>query len=241
MRHGLPNRRVVLIGAAALSCQLDMRWRRTNDIDLTAVGDPAELAMELATLGWVRDSRLEYRWTSPNGIRVDVLPATFELLAERRLVFAETGQVMNLTGFDLAFDHVRKLEVEPGCFVDVATIPVVVILKMAAWLDRPSDRERDLEDVAHVLDEYLSSDDLRRWSDEMIDADVQYEEQSAFALGRDIAAIAREDHGALIETFLRVVGDESRPSFARFARCFPGADREATCRRRLEAVRSGRG
>ncbi len=34
-----PEERIVLIGAAALGCFLDMRWRQTYDLDLS-VGTP---------------------------------------------------------------------------------------------------------------------------------------------------------------------------------------------------------
>ena len=74
LRKALPDTRTVLVGAAALACQMDMAWRKTNDLDLTVVADEAELAAELRGLGWTRHERFEQRWASPQGVIVDAPP-----------------------------------------------------------------------------------------------------------------------------------------------------------------------
>jgi len=123
--------------------------------------------------------------------------------------------------------------------VDVATIPVVVVLKMAAWLDRPSERDRDLEDLAHVFKEYLKADDLRRWEDELIETGLAYDDQSAFALGRDVGIIVAAVHRRLIDRFLAAVVDDASAAHAHFARCFATADSSAKLSAQLRAFGLG--
>jgi len=239
LRKGLYDVRVVLVGAAALACQMDMRWRTTKDLDLTVVAEEADLAERLRGLNWHRHPRYEQRWTSKQGIIVDALPAAPASLAEGKLVFTESGHVMSLVGFDLALAHVLVLPLDGTTNLDVATVPVIAVLKMASWLDRPAERERDLDDLAHILDDYLEPDDLRRWEDDLIESGLSHEDQSAFALGQDVARIAAQAHHETIERFLAAVSDEASAHDALFARCFGGGDATEVLANRLRAFRSG--
>jgi predicted nucleotidyltransferase len=239
LRHAWPERRIVLIGASALACQIEMRWRPTNDLDLTVVAEQDQLAVDLNGLGWERDKHLEHRWTSPHGVLVDALPASRADISAGKLTFAESGHVMNLAGFDLAFKHDVSVSLDTNHHVEVAIIPVVVVLKMAAWLDRPSERDRDLEDLAHVFKEYLKADDLRRWEDELIETGLAYDEQSAFALGRDVGVIVANVHRRLIDRFLAAVADESSAAHAHFARYFAYEDSSTKFSAQLRAFRQG--
>jgi hypothetical protein len=51
---------IVLIGASALGCFLDMRWRQTYDPDLSVSISVEEYASDLKKLrGWIPDSHFE--------------------------------------------------------------------------------------------------------------------------------------------------------------------------------------
>ncbi len=239
LRKGLPEVRTVLVGAAALACQMDMRWRKTNDLDLTVVAEESDLANRLRGLGWKRHERFEQRWTSKQGVVVDALPAAPANLAEGKLVFAESGHVMSLVGFDLALAHVTVLPLDGTTDLEVATVPVIAVLKMTAWLDRPAERERDLQDIAHILDDYLEPDDLRRWDDALIDSGLPHEDQSAFALGLDIARIVGPAHISVIDAFVAAVSDEASSSNAVFARSFGTSDGTAVVAARILAFLAG--
>jgi len=123
LRRAWPDRKIVLIGASALACWLEMKWRRTNDLDLTVVADQAELAAELGDLAWKRDTRFEQRWTSPQDVIVDILPASAADIAKGRLIFAVSGHVMNLTAFDLAFARSATLNLDERAAIEIATDP----------------------------------------------------------------------------------------------------------------------
>ena len=239
LRKGLPDVRTVLVGAAALACQMDMRWRKTNDLDLTVVAEEADLANKLRALGWERHERYEQRWTSVQGVVVDALPAAPASLAVGKLVFTESGQVMSLVGFDLALAHYAVVPLDETTGLEVATVPVIAVLKMTAWLDRPAERERDLQDIAHILEDYLEPDDLRRWDDALIEAGLSHEDQSAFALGEDIARIAGPAHLTVIDAFVAAVSDEASSSNAMFAANFKKQDGTAVVAARLQAFTMG--
>jgi predicted nucleotidyltransferase len=238
---GLPGRRIVLIGAAALACHMEMRWRRTNDLDLTVFAEQAELESDLRKLGWIRHEQTEHRWTSKEGVLVDVLPVTAANVAEGKRAFAETGHVMSLVGFDLVLSRFVQVPLNRSVLLDVATVPVIAVLKMAAWLDRPSERQHDLEDLAHVLDDYLESDDVRRWDDDLVDARLPHEDQSAFALGKEVARVAAPSHVELVERFLAAVSDETSAANVQLARCFNAVDQHEALVGRLGAFRLGFG
>jgi hypothetical protein len=66
---------------------------------------------------------------------------------------------MDLAGLRLAFDHALSVEIEPGFTVRVAPREVVAVLKMAAYMDRPHDRERERAIVRKFTALVRSEDD----------------------------------------------------------------------------------
>jgi predicted nucleotidyltransferase len=236
-----PARQLVLIGAVGLGVHLPMTWRRTGDLDLTVVADAATVAVDLQSLGFERHPKLEQRWRVPGTrVRIDVLPASKAELDSGHMVFAEGGHVMNLAGFDLAFRHTHALSLDIDTSIAVATVPVIAVLKMAAWLDRPDERGRDLEDLGHILADYLAADDMRRWDDPRLAEVPDFEHQPALALGLDIAEIAELTHRQLVESFLEAIDQPDSIAFERIARASSlGADPQRAFRLRLDAFRAG--
>lgn len=240
LRRKRPERRIVLIGAMALGCHIEMRWRRTNDLDLTLVAEPGEVEADLRDMRWQHDERVEQRWVAPAGVLVDVLPVGATSLAAGELTFSATGKVMNLAGFDLALRTCTQIQLEPDLALDVATVAVVAILKMAAWLDRPYERDRDLADLTWTLVEYLGDTDPRRFEDDLVHAGLPFDDQSAFALGQDVGRIAEQSHLELVERFLAAVERDDAPGHWAFVACFrDSSDPGARLESRLKAFRLG--
>jgi predicted nucleotidyltransferase len=150
---------------------------------------------------------------------------------------------MSLVGLDLALVHVMVVPLDGTADLDVATVPVIAVLKMASWLDRPAERERDLDDLAHILDDYLEPDDLRRWDDDLIESGLPHEDQSAFALGQDIARIVLAPHLTVIDSFLAAVSGLSRSRDPGSSLCVPvhgdGWSRVMASLRQVEAGKRG--
>jgi predicted nucleotidyltransferase len=119
----------------------------------------------------------------------DLLPVGQEELAKKELVWPD-GTVMGVDGFELLFDSALPT-VAGSARIHVAPVPVIALLKMVAWLDRPADRQRDLDDLSELMKSYLDErvdDDFDRLV-ELGLGDIGH----ARALGEDIAKLARLD------------------------------------------------
>jgi len=179
LRGSWAEEKFVVIGATAIGCHLDFRWRKTRDLDLSIAAGIEECRKALERIpGWIRHERIEHEWTAPGNVRVDVIPANRTALESGRIDWPG-GSTMSAVGLRAAFaDNVRR-EVGDGLFVRVASATAITILKMAASLDR-SDRDRDLSDLAYLMQDIVGVDDAERWSDPVLDRDLDYESVSSF-------------------------------------------------------------
>lgn len=238
-----PEEKFVVIGATAIGCHIDFAWRQTRDLDLTIAADIEECRAALEPLpGWTRHERLEHEWIAPGGVRVDVVPASSGALDSGRIEWP-SGRTMSAVGLRSAFADSIPLDVGEGTFVRVASASAITILKMAASLDRP-ERERDVTDLAHLMERIVGDDDPERWSDSVIDLELDYDLVSPFVLGRRVAAIANEKEKELVERFLARLDDPSdrSASLARMSRMGPVAWRDSDAAlARLNAFRRGFG
>jgi predicted nucleotidyltransferase len=204
-----PPERFVLIGASALGCFLDMRWRGTADLDLTLAASLEEYLDQTMAPGWIRDPGMEQRWYSPGGEIVDIIPAGPELLRKGEVQWPRTGHRMSLLSLRLAFERGVPVTVAPDLTVMIAPIPVLTVLKIAAYRDRPAERERDLADLAYILTEYEPED---RFADDVINLGMSYDEVGPFLLARTIAAMVNDAERAQVNRFAREASDEDDPS-----------------------------
>lgn len=215
--------RFVLIGASAVGCFMDMRWRETRDLDLALAVMVSRYPAGLeAEPGWFRHPTLVQRWIAPGEVYVDVIPAGDEQPGTPVLRWPESGFQMNLTGMHLAFELCVAIEAAPGLTIRVAPLEVLVLLKMVGYLDRPSERERDLADIAYILDAYLADADERRYGDEILDLGLEYDEVSPFLLGKRLAAIVNEPEREAVLRFIGLLKQAGDPT-ATQARMLVGA------------------
>ncbi|MFO0680502.1 MAG: nucleotidyl transferase AbiEii/AbiGii toxin family protein [Sandaracinus sp.] len=231
------------MGAAALGHHIPLS-RVTRDVDLALVVAPQEISGLLSSLGWRRDERLTHRWYGAAGFRADVLPATPELVTTGSVQLDRGEKVMSLVGFDLALAHAATIVLDgTDADVKVASLPSLVLLKIVAWHDRPSERTKDLGDIALALINALSEDDDRRWDrDDPIGASgVQFDEQSPYFVGLELGRIASEPH--LIETrrFIDTMMETDTAAAAAMARAadIRGEDPDELMRRYVNAFALG--
>jgi len=214
----------VLVGASALGCFLDLRWRKTLDLDLSVLIPMADYPAGLETLpGWRQDPRLEQRWHAPGEVAVDFVPIGGSDADDTEIVWPKSGFRMSIVVFRLAFDQAMPVNLGSGLNIRVAPPVAIAILKMVAFLERPHDRQKDLEDLTHLLEDYLPTDDDRRFSSDVVDLQLDYEEVSAYHLGRDIAKIAGARESEAVATFVsRALHEHDSASIvARMARAGP--------------------
>jgi len=203
--------RFCLIGASALACQIELP-RKTGDLDLSVNVSLDALAAALPRLeGWKRNPGKEHEWLSPTGIKVDVLPAGPSLLEAGEIIWPG-GTRMSLVGMRLALERSVGFEAEPGLSVPLTPVEVIAVLKMVSYLDRPAERERDLHDLGHILESHVPPDDARRFAAKVQDAQIAYENASAYLLGRDIARLTNQQERKVVDDFVALVRDARHPS-----------------------------
>jgi predicted nucleotidyltransferase len=228
---------LVIIGAVALLCFLKDLGRFTRDIDLVIALDLdrfPEFVKMLISRGWIAQSRLEHRWRSKSGSVVDLLPAGPKLRAEKRIVWPGSQFEMNLVGFQHVFDRAVPVEFGSGGQFKVAPLPVIALLKVAAYLDDRYRRAKDLEDLKTLFYRYEKDSD-RIFCDEVFRAELEdIEYASAFLLGMDIGAIATTEDLDSLRKFL----DQFEATKA-FADTDDPSSREARFQKEILAFQKG--
>jgi predicted nucleotidyltransferase len=200
VRRALGDVDVVIIGAAALRQLANFHWRTTYDLDLTvALDEDAYPSALVGSQELKQDIRLQHRWYAA-GVSLDILPAGPSLREQGWIRWGEHR--MSLAGLGLAFEHAITVALAPDLVVRVAPPAVIAVLKMIAYCERPAERERDLHDLSHLLDEYLGSDDDRRFDDRVLAAQLPWDHVSAHELGHDIGRIISASDKQAIDTFL---------------------------------------
>lgn len=244
LRLAYPELQVVLVGAAALSAHVALP-RSTGDVDLLLVASIADFTPWLSRLGWQQDPKQAHRWRCGGNALADVLPASDDVLRSGLVRFDDF--VMNAQGLDLALRHTTRVLI-PGheVSIDVATLPALIVLKVVAWLDRPQERGKDLDDLAHLLEHALADDDERRWdpAHPVGALELPHDEQSAFHAGLEVGRIAQPEHRRAIASLLDTLRDEEGAEFARMLRASRGVgtdDAVAALQRRLHAFELGLG
>jgi predicted nucleotidyltransferase len=196
---------IVIIGATAYRLFVNDIERETLDIDLAValdLGGLEDFARALSAIDWHKSERHEQRWKTARGTWIDILPAGPALRAQGRLEWPGSGLTMRLAGFEHAFRDSVDVELAAGVRFKVVTPPVLALLKMAAYLDDPYGRAKDLVDFRRLLHHYARDTD-RVFSDEVFAADLSdIEFASAFLLGLDMQSIAAPNDLQLIESFL---------------------------------------
>jgi len=203
---------VAIIGAAALLCFVDI-GRFTRDIDLVVALDLEDFnafADQLRGVGWTQEARREHRWRGPRGSIIDLLPAGPALRQARRIRWPESGFEMSLVGFEHVFVRALPFSFEEGIQYRVAPPPVIALLKIVAFMDDQTGRNKDLLDVAELFHRYDAASD-RIFSDEVFEAeleDVGY--ANAFLLGMDVGSIATGEEFEILRAFFHAqrISDE---------------------------------
>jgi len=206
----------VLIGAGALGLQVDLA-RQTNDLDFALSVALEEYPAGLQGLvGWQRRREGEHAWQSPEGAKVDIVPAGPSLLEAGSLIWPQSGHHMSLIGLRLAFEHYISIAIDDAHSIRVAVVPVVFVLKMVSFLDRPTARERDLNDIATILENYLGPTHDRRW-----ELPVNFENASAFAVGFDVGLLINRQEREAVMKFIARAKDENDRTHALLIRNGP--------------------
>lgn len=86
-------------------------------------------------------------------IEVDIVPFGEIGEPDRKIVWSETGNSMNVLGFAEALLHAKNISIGE-LEIPVIDTPAFIVLKIFAWGDRGERTNKDLEDIEFVLSKY---------------------------------------------------------------------------------------
>ena len=176
--------------------------RGTNDVDLgVRVSNWAEfekLKEALSASGDFSQAKEVQRLLYRGERLVDILPfgGIADPKGEIRWPPGEDS-VMSVVGFEDAYQAAQQVRVraDPPLDIRVASPVGLAIMKMIAWADRPNERKKDAQDLAHITEKYLDIGNYERLLEDHMDLveveDFDYARAGARLLGRDIATIGK--------------------------------------------------
>lgn len=198
------DRQTVVIGAVAMQWHFPS-FRGTLDLDLCIAIDLDEHERAVALpRTWQRLGSPPHRWRTDDGQLLDILPAADQVLAAGSIRWPD-GTVMDMTGLDLAMRDHHRFDASLSPNVTVASRRALFLAKVAAWLDRPLERQKDLGDLALLLDDYVDDLDPRRFDEPVLDR-LDWSDRPAALLGLDLRAICTPRHRERVLEFVRRVG-----------------------------------
>lgn len=209
-QKGIPFALVgALVPAILLSSEIGGRETRDADhvIKLSSWAQWEAVIAELGRLGFVsshgeQEHRLYYRTAE-----IDLIPFGITSGPDDVLVWRQSGNQMNLTGFSEVFKHAVPTEIVKGLTIPVIPLWLFAVLKIIAYLDR--NFPRDLRDLIYVLEHYeLLGNGARRFEAVAAVAGLTYEQAGAYLLGADIRAKVSSKALNLARDFLAPITDE---------------------------------
>ncbi|WP_411884435.1 nucleotidyl transferase AbiEii/AbiGii toxin family protein [Polaromonas sp. YR568] len=152
-----------------------------------------------------------------SGLPLDIVPFGAIERADRTIAWPPKQQiVLDCFGLREAFDASLSVLLPEGVRWQVASIPALALLKVAAWKDRHQEFPgKDAGDLVLHLRHYLDCGNLERAGVEPPDLfevdDYHHEATSARLLGRDVAVLLDAQSRKRVLEILRPEADEGGP------------------------------
>lgn len=226
---------VMIVGAIARDIFLyyiyDLPIRRaTEDIDLAiAVGSWSEYKQLkndlLETNKFNAFSKIEHRlsWKSAaNQVTIDLVPFGEIESPPGQIAFPPDNDfVMTTSGLKEVFRQSTDIEISGNFNIRVASLAGIVLLKMIAFYDRPNERQRDPQDIRHIMKNYLDAGNIERLYEpegsdtDLMDDNFDYLQTGSELLGRDLSGLLNEKTGEIV---LEILSEENENAgITRFA------------------------
>ena len=190
--------------------------RRTADLDIAiAIKDWdkfKQISEELCKInGFSKDPEQTQRFKFRNIYEVDIVPFGEIAKADNKIYWPPEEQfAMSVAGYTEVADNTLNITIDNDLSVKVASLPGIFILKLTAFNDRKNATNKDADDLAFIIENYLSINEERAAAEHY---DI-YEAENfntfiagATLLGRDIKSIL----GGNEETqniFIQILEDE---------------------------------
>ncbi len=190
--------------------------RRTADLDIAiAIKDWdkfKQISEELCKIdGFSKDPEQTQKFKFRNIYEVDIVPFGEIAKADNNIYWPPEEQfAMSVAGYTEVADNTLDITIDNDLSVKVASLPGIFILKLAAFNDRKNETNKDADDLAFIIENYLSINEERAAAEHY---DI-YEAENfntftagATLLGRDIKSILGSNEET-INTFIQILEDE---------------------------------
>jgi predicted nucleotidyltransferase len=197
--------------------------RATQDIDfgvyVSAWAQYEKLKKGLETTGKFILTEVFHRVKYEGSLIIDLIP--FGPIADRndKISWPPKHEIeMSTLGFEESYQHsvTIRLRSDPVLDIRFASLAGLALLKIIAWDDKDSDKDKDADDLAFILRNYIDAgNDERLFSSDkdLINnqEDFDYESASARLLGRDMATISQPKTASIVLAILnRETGKQDR-------------------------------
>lgn len=190
--------------------------RRTADLDIAiAIKDWDkfnQIFEELCKIeGFTKDPKLTQRFNFQKVYDIDIVPFGEIAKADNNIYWPPEEQfAMSVAGYTEVADNTLDITIDNDLSVKVASLPGIFILKLAAFNDRKNATNKDADDLAFIIENYLSINEERAASEhyDIYEADnFNTFTAGATLLGRDIKSILGGNEET-INTFIQILEDE---------------------------------
>lgn len=176
--------------------------RKTDDLDI-AIAIPdwnkfEEISIGLCQVdGFYKSKKQKQRFWFRKVFMLDIVPFGEIARTDKNIYWPpEETHAMSVVGFTNVAKHTLEITVDNSLKINVASLPGIFLLKLAAWRDRHLEKNSDADDMAFIISNYLNINDLRAATENY---DI-YEDENfttftagATLLGRDMREILKSD------------------------------------------------
>jgi len=167
--------------------------RMTDDLDI-AIAIPdwnryAEIAEKLEKVeGFHKSKKQKQRFWFKKVFMLDIVPFGEIARADRNIYWPpEETHAMSVAGFSEVAKHTLEIIVDDSFKIYVANLPGIFLLKLAAWHDRHLATNKDADDMAFIISNYLEIN-TERAATEHYDI-YEVEDFSVFIAGASLLGI----------------------------------------------------
>lgn len=190
--------------------------RRTADLDIAiAIKDWdkfGQISKELCEIkGFTKDKRQSQRFHFQDIYDIDIVPFGEIAKADNNIYWPpEEEFAMSVAGFTEVANNTLDVTIDNEFSIKVASLPGIFILKLAAFNDRKTKTNKDADDMAFIIANYLDINETRAIEEHYdlygVENFTRFIAGSTL-LGRDIKTIL-EENAETLESFIGILETE---------------------------------
>ncbi len=147
--------------------------------------------------GFEKDKSQIQRFIYKEDFKLDIVPYGDIMKEDYKIFFPPDEQfAMTVLGFKEVNSATVEVELDESFSIKIASLAGIFILKVFAWIDRNHETNKDADDIAFIINNYLGINEQRageEYYDEIyLDKDFTIESGGAKLLGIDVAIILQE-------------------------------------------------